>query len=191
MSPTPRPKRSTPRRCPLLHEPRDERSDVPAGAPENQALHDRDCPRNLAEILARQDDAPPGTPRIHPLRNERSDVPVGIPENLSPSRLGLSSNRPTRRPKRGSSTQCPTYPPTQERAKRRPGWRSREPGPSRLGLSPQRSPPPSSARAPHEERAGVGAGAVRRRRGGQAPWRRVRAVSAGILAREGGRVGGG
>jgi len=79
----------------------------------------------------------------------------------------------------------------QGRAEQRPGWRSRGPSPSRLGLPPQRSPPPSSDRAPIEERAGVGAGAVRRRRRGQAPWRRDRTVSAGILAREGDRVGGG
>ena len=59
----------------------------------------------------------------------------------SPPRSGLSPNRPTRRPKRGSSTQCPTHPPTQGRAKRRSGWRSREPSPPRSGLSPNRPTP--------------------------------------------------
>ena len=176
---------------PLPHEPRDERSDVPVGASENQDHHDWDCPSTWPK-------PPPKRRRstwypTHPPAQGRAERGSGsLPREPRPSRLGVSP-QPGRDPRRRGwrSTWCPTHPPTQGRAERRSGWRSREPGPSRSGLSPQRSPPPSNDRAPHEERAGVGAGAARGRRGGQAPWRRAGGGSADPLAREGGWVGEG
>jgi len=159
---------------------------APLGSPRTK---EKQCPLLLP--FGRNEGPSRGTPSLaHPGTGEAMSRLA--PQRTKPSTIGTVPATWPKPPPRGwRSTWCPTHSPAQGRAKRRSGWRSREPRPSRLGLSPQRSPSPSSDRAPHVERAGVGAGAVRGRRGGQAPWRRARAASADGLAREGGWVGEG
>ncbi len=102
--PPPWPKRGPPPGTPRTNLPRDERSDVPAGASQNQTLHDRDCPRNQAETPAEEDGAPPGTPLIRPPRDERSEVPAGASENQAHHDRDCPLNGTLRHP----AIECPT-----------------------------------------------------------------------------------
>ncbi len=103
-----------------------------------------------------------------------------------PPRSGLISNPTDLSAGTKHSHLVPHPSPVQGRAKRCSGWRSREPAPSRSGLSPQRSPRPSSDRAPHEERAGGGGGGGPGTEARASPGTAVGTPNAGGLARRGG-----
>ncbi len=140
-----RPKRSTPSRCPTL-------STLPgtSGATSRLAsqgpLRDRDCAWS-----SRDQQCPflvPWYPTHPPPQGRAKRCSDWRLREPGPSRSGLSPTRPTRRPKRSSSTQCPSHPPAQGRAKRCPDWRLREPPTFTIGTVPNPTDPLAKTRPP-------------------------------------------